>query len=83
MALFACLAPFEFLMFYLRSSSYLNIFVGKTLLRAGNDILLFSYAWLAPLSITVDVVYFHYLLHQARTACIFPTLTISLHTDEK
>lgn len=39
MALFSCLTPFEFLMFYLRSSSYLNIFVGKTLLRAGNDIL--------------------------------------------
>lgn len=39
MALFTCLAPFEFLIFYLRSSSYLNIFVGKTLLRAENDIL--------------------------------------------
>ena len=39
MASFTCLAPFEFLIFYLRSSSYLNIFVRKTLLRAGNDIL--------------------------------------------
>ena len=39
MDLFTCLAPFEFLMFYLRSSSCLNIFVRKTLLRAGNDIL--------------------------------------------
>lgn len=39
MALFTCLAPFEFLIFDLRSSSYLNIFVRKTLLRAGNDIL--------------------------------------------
>ena len=39
MALFTCLAPFEFLIFYLRSSSYLNSFVRKTLLRAGNDIL--------------------------------------------
>ena len=41
MALFTCSAPFEFLMFYLRSSSYHNIFVGKTLLRAGNDIVLY------------------------------------------
>ena len=39
MDLFTCLAPFEFLMFYLRSSSYHNMFVGKTLLSAGNDIL--------------------------------------------
>ena len=39
MALFTCLAPFEFLIFYLRSSSYLNIFVRKTLLRTGNEIL--------------------------------------------